>query len=113
MTDEEMVAILRGQMLDPASPTPSIEGPRSRSPDSTRRAPGSGSRVPDSSPRSGPRSGGVEPWIMVLDKHGIFTWGETARESYERMIAAVSMAEEYVRAHREDGRRTISPPPAW
>ena len=27
---------------------------------------------------------------MILDKHGIFTWGETAQESYERMIAHVT-----------------------
>jgi rhamnose utilization protein RhaD (predicted bifunctional aldolase and dehydrogenase)/NAD(P)-dependent dehydrogenase (short-subunit alcohol dehydrogenase family) len=31
---------------------------------------------------------------LVLLKHGIFTFGDTARESYERMIAAVSLAED-------------------
>jgi rhamnose utilization protein RhaD (predicted bifunctional aldolase and dehydrogenase)/NAD(P)-dependent dehydrogenase (short-subunit alcohol dehydrogenase family) len=31
---------------------------------------------------------------LVLLKHGIFTFGETAQEAYERMIAAVSAAEE-------------------
>src|SRR5208283_5068995 len=31
---------------------------------------------------------------LVLLKHGIFTVGDTAREAYERMIAAVSLAEE-------------------
>jgi rhamnose utilization protein RhaD (predicted bifunctional aldolase and dehydrogenase)/NAD(P)-dependent dehydrogenase (short-subunit alcohol dehydrogenase family) len=31
---------------------------------------------------------------LVLLKHGIFTFGDTAREAYERMIAAVSQAEE-------------------
>ncbi|HEX5321674.1 MAG TPA: bifunctional aldolase/short-chain dehydrogenase, partial [Stellaceae bacterium] len=31
---------------------------------------------------------------LVLLKHGIFTFGETAREAYERMIAAVNEAEE-------------------
>ncbi len=36
---------------------------------------------------------GPEPEIVVLDKHGLFTWGETAEQSYERMIAAVSRAE--------------------
>lgn len=30
---------------------------------------------------------------MILHKHGIFTWGETARQSYERMIEMVSLAE--------------------
>ena len=24
------------------------------------------------------------PTVMVLERHGIFTWGETAKESYER-----------------------------
>jgi rhamnose utilization protein RhaD (predicted bifunctional aldolase and dehydrogenase)/NAD(P)-dependent dehydrogenase (short-subunit alcohol dehydrogenase family) len=36
---------------------------------------------------------------LVLMNHGIFTWAETARESYERMIAAVSRAEEHLAAH--------------
>jgi len=34
----------------------------------------------------------------ILLKHGIFTWGDTARESYERMIRFVSMAEERLKA---------------
>ena len=41
--------------------------------------------------------------VMVLDKHGIFTWGETARESYERMIAAVSKAEAWLVAQSSTG----------
>jgi rhamnose utilization protein RhaD (predicted bifunctional aldolase and dehydrogenase)/NAD(P)-dependent dehydrogenase (short-subunit alcohol dehydrogenase family) len=44
---------------------------------------------------------------MVLVRHGVFTWGETARESYERMIEMVSRAEaEIARA------RPTSPPDA-
>jgi rhamnose utilization protein RhaD (predicted bifunctional aldolase and dehydrogenase)/NAD(P)-dependent dehydrogenase (short-subunit alcohol dehydrogenase family) len=39
----------------------------------------------------GPRAIG-----MVLMNHGIFSFGETARESYERMIALVTRAEEYL-----------------
>ena len=31
---------------------------------------------------------------LILHKHGIFTFGDTAREAYERMIEMVSMAEE-------------------
>jgi rhamnose utilization protein RhaD (predicted bifunctional aldolase and dehydrogenase)/NAD(P)-dependent dehydrogenase (short-subunit alcohol dehydrogenase family) len=31
---------------------------------------------------------------LVLLKHGIFTFGETAQDAYERMISAVSLAEE-------------------
>src|SRR5205085_9097791 len=37
---------------------------------------------------------------LVLLKHGIFTFGDTARESYERMIAAVSRAEERLARRR-------------
>src|SRR5262249_53770049 len=33
---------------------------------------------------------------MVLMNHGIFSFGETAHESYERMIALVTRAEEYL-----------------
>jgi len=41
---------------------------------------------------------------MILLKHGVFTWGETAREAYERMIAVVTAAEQRLSAAR--------PPPA-
>ncbi|MGA7020921.1 MAG: bifunctional aldolase/short-chain dehydrogenase [Pseudolabrys sp.] len=34
---------------------------------------------------------------LVLDKHGIFTFGEDAREAYERMIEFVTLAEERLR----------------
>lgn len=36
---------------------------------------------------------------MVLMNHGVFSFGDNARESYERMIALVSKAEDYLRAH--------------
>ncbi len=36
---------------------------------------------------------------IVLLNHGIFTFGATAREAYERMIALVSRAEAYLHAH--------------
>jgi rhamnose utilization protein RhaD (predicted bifunctional aldolase and dehydrogenase)/NAD(P)-dependent dehydrogenase (short-subunit alcohol dehydrogenase family) len=36
------------------------------------------------------------PALLVLEKHGIFSWGQSARESYERMIDAVGEAERYV-----------------
>jgi rhamnose utilization protein RhaD (predicted bifunctional aldolase and dehydrogenase)/NAD(P)-dependent dehydrogenase (short-subunit alcohol dehydrogenase family) len=38
---------------------------------------------------------------LVLLKHGIFTFGETAKEAYERMIAAVSLAEERLTRRRK------------
>jgi len=40
---------------------------------------------------------------LVLLKHGVFTFGDTAQQAYERMIAAVSLAEERL-AHR---RKTV------
>jgi len=49
-----------------------------------------------------------EPAVMVLEKHGLFTWGETARESYERTIDAVTRAEEYATSRR--GGVSIPPP---
>ena len=46
---------------------------------------------------------------MVLLNHGIFSWGKDARESYERMISLVSLAEEYLTAKGHD--RFSSPVP--
>ena len=42
---------------------------------------------------------------MVLMHHGLFTFGETARESYERMIELVDRAEEYPACRRLGARR--------
>jgi rhamnose utilization protein RhaD (predicted bifunctional aldolase and dehydrogenase)/NAD(P)-dependent dehydrogenase (short-subunit alcohol dehydrogenase family) len=43
---------------------------------------------------------------LVLLKHGIFTFGDTAQEAYERMIEAVSLAE----AELSRGRRAVFAP---
>jgi rhamnose utilization protein RhaD (predicted bifunctional aldolase and dehydrogenase)/NAD(P)-dependent dehydrogenase (short-subunit alcohol dehydrogenase family) len=40
---------------------------------------------------------------LILHKHGIFTFGETAKEAYERMIEMVSLAESRLR----QGRPTV------
>jgi rhamnose utilization protein RhaD (predicted bifunctional aldolase and dehydrogenase)/NAD(P)-dependent dehydrogenase (short-subunit alcohol dehydrogenase family) len=40
-----------------------------------------------------------EPTVMILEKHGLFTWGETAKESYERTIDAVTRAERFAVEH--------------
>jgi rhamnose utilization protein RhaD (predicted bifunctional aldolase and dehydrogenase)/NAD(P)-dependent dehydrogenase (short-subunit alcohol dehydrogenase family) len=37
---------------------------------------------------------------LILDKHGIFTFGDSARESYERMIEMVTLAEERLKKNR-------------
>jgi len=57
-----------------------------------------------------------EPSVMVLEKHGLFTWGETARESYERTIDAVTRSEEYAAVARgmpvsASGSVSSTPPP--
>jgi rhamnose utilization protein RhaD (predicted bifunctional aldolase and dehydrogenase)/NAD(P)-dependent dehydrogenase (short-subunit alcohol dehydrogenase family) len=38
---------------------------------------------------------------LILSKHGIVTYGESAREAYERMIEMVSRAEEFVARRRK------------
>jgi len=43
---------------------------------------------------------------LILHKHGIFTFGEDAREAYERMIEMVSLAESRLR----QGRPIVFPP---
>ncbi len=46
-----------------------------------------------------PRHAGRNTIGMVLMRHGIFSFGATARESYERMIELVDRAERYLAAH--------------
>jgi rhamnose utilization protein RhaD (predicted bifunctional aldolase and dehydrogenase)/NAD(P)-dependent dehydrogenase (short-subunit alcohol dehydrogenase family) len=43
-----------------------------------------------------PRDAGPKTIGMVLMNHGVFSFGGSARESYERMIELVNMAEEYL-----------------
>jgi rhamnose utilization protein RhaD (predicted bifunctional aldolase and dehydrogenase)/NAD(P)-dependent dehydrogenase (short-subunit alcohol dehydrogenase family) len=46
------------------------------------------------------RQGTAETVGMVLMNHGIFSFGESARESYERMIELVGLAEKYLESKR-------------
>jgi len=46
------------------------------------------------------RQGSTETIGMVLLNHGIFSFGDTARESYERMIELVTLAEKYLDSKR-------------
>ena len=46
---------------------------------------------------------------MVLMNHGIFTWAPTARESYERMIDMISLAETHIHMQVRERRRTSRP----
>jgi len=47
-----------------------------------------------------PRGAGPNTIGMVLLKHGIFSFGATARESYERMITLVDLAERYLERNK-------------
>ena len=58
-----------------------------------------------------PAQRGAKTIGMVLLNHGLFTWGDTARESYERHIELVSHAEAYLALHRA-WDISFNPPPA-
>ena len=123
--DEEMVAILRSNLVDPAAPTPSVETllhaflPHKFIDHTHSSAVLSIANQPDSEAICREVYGGraaLVPYVMpgfalsiraaqvyeaqpqveglILLHHGIFTFGQTAQESYERMIALVSLAEE-------------------
>src|SRR5215469_669762 len=49
---------------------------------------------------------------LMLLKHGIFTFGDTARDAYERMIAAVTRAEERLQRGRKHVFASIALPAA-
>jgi rhamnose utilization protein RhaD (predicted bifunctional aldolase and dehydrogenase)/NAD(P)-dependent dehydrogenase (short-subunit alcohol dehydrogenase family) len=49
---------------------------------------------------------------LILHKHGIFTFGATAREAYERMIELVTRAEERIARHRKAAFVTAQLPQA-
>ncbi len=46
-----------------------------------------------------PKHAGKNAIGMVLLKHGVFSFGANARQSYERMIALVDLAERYLQRH--------------
>lgn len=62
-----------------------------------------------------PQRAGKNTIGMVLLKHGIFSFGATARESYERMIELVARAERYLEKQRawqlEHAASTAGAPP--
>ncbi|HUS34567.1 MAG TPA: bifunctional aldolase/short-chain dehydrogenase [Verrucomicrobiae bacterium] len=63
-----------------------------------------------------PRQANAATIGMVLMNHGIFSFGATAQQSYERMIELVTMAEEYLREQNaweiDQDRTPASPCPA-
>jgi rhamnose utilization protein RhaD (predicted bifunctional aldolase and dehydrogenase)/NAD(P)-dependent dehydrogenase (short-subunit alcohol dehydrogenase family) len=131
LSDEEMVRVLRSNLIDPAAPNPSVETllhaflPH-KFVDHTHSSAVLGlADQPDGEQRCGELYEGrlgLVPYIMpgfqlarnaaemfeedpsveglVLLKHGIFTFGESAREAYERMINAVSSAEKRLQHRR-------------
>ena len=131
LSDEDMVALQRANLIDPSSPNPSVETllhaflPH-RFVDHTHST--AILAIVDQGKDSealcrkvfGPRMGYV-PYIkpgfdlakaaaevfdrdptvegLILDKHGIFTFGDSAGEAYGRMIHWVTVAEDYVAAN--------------
>jgi len=132
MADTEMARVLRAFLIDPQSPSPSVETllhafiPATFIDHSHATAVLSLIDQPNSaklcSEVYGKRLGFV-PYVMpgftlatkcaeafernprveglILDKHGIFTFGETAREAYERMIEFVTLAEKRLQKKRK------------
>jgi rhamnose utilization protein RhaD (predicted bifunctional aldolase and dehydrogenase)/NAD(P)-dependent dehydrogenase (short-subunit alcohol dehydrogenase family) len=127
MSDEDMVALQRANLIDPSSPNPSVETllhaflPHKFVDHTHSTAILSIVDQEDSESLCRTIYGGklgFVPYVMpgfalakaaaevfdrdptvdglILDKHGIFTFGEDARQAYERMIRYVSMAEDHV-----------------
>ena len=59
-----------------------------------------------------PAAGRRETIGMILLNHGVFSFGATARESYERMIDLVSRAEDYLQAAQRLADRSACRPAA-
>ena len=136
MTDEEMVRVQRANLLDPMAPNPSVETllhafvPQKFVDHTHATAVLSLVDQPDGKARAAELYGsrmGIVPYIMpgfalakraaeildampaaglILHKHGIFTFGDSAEEAYERMIEMVSLAE----ARLARGRRNVFAP---
>jgi rhamnose utilization protein RhaD (predicted bifunctional aldolase and dehydrogenase)/NAD(P)-dependent dehydrogenase (short-subunit alcohol dehydrogenase family) len=134
LSDEDMVAALRSQMLDPSSPTPSVEAllhtflPGKFVDHTHADAVLALQDQPNARAIASEVWGGAYlfvPYVMpgfalakrvvelgrdlsgihglILEQHGIFTWGGTAEESYTRMIAGVTAAEVWRDSHRSRG----------
>ena len=133
LSDEDMVALQRANLIDPGSPNPSVETLLHaflpyKFVDHTHST--AVLAIVDQGEDSealiakvfGPKMGYV-PYIkpgfdlakaaaeiydrdpsvegLILDKHGIFTFAETAKEAYGLMIHWVTVAEDYVAANRK------------
>jgi rhamnose utilization protein RhaD (predicted bifunctional aldolase and dehydrogenase)/NAD(P)-dependent dehydrogenase (short-subunit alcohol dehydrogenase family) len=127
LSDEDMVALQRSNLIDPSSPNPSVETllhaflPHKFVDHTHSTAILAIVDQEDSKPLIKAVFGdkmGYVPYIkpgfdlakvaadvydadpsvegLILDKHGIFTFGDDARQAYDRMIHYVNVAEEYV-----------------
>jgi rhamnose utilization protein RhaD (predicted bifunctional aldolase and dehydrogenase)/NAD(P)-dependent dehydrogenase (short-subunit alcohol dehydrogenase family) len=137
LSDEDMVTLQRANLIDPASPNPSVEAllhafiPHKFVDHTHSTGVLAIADLEDSMEVSakvfGPKMGLV-PYVMpgfdlaklasevfdrdptvdglILDKHGIFTFGATAKEAYDRMIHYVTLAEAYV---AKNGRHPFTP----
>jgi rhamnose utilization protein RhaD (predicted bifunctional aldolase and dehydrogenase)/NAD(P)-dependent dehydrogenase (short-subunit alcohol dehydrogenase family) len=134
LTDEDMVAVQRANLIDPAAPNPSVETllhafvphkfvdhthstavlslvDQSNGVELTQEVyDGRMGIVPYIMPGFALAKKSAEVYEthpkmigLILHKHGIFTFGETAREAYERMIEMVSLAE----ARLKKGRKAV------
>ena len=139
LSDDAMVDALRSQLLDPSSPTPSVEAllhaflPGKYVDHTHADAVLALQDQPDARALAAEVWGDAFlfiPYVMpgfalarrvlelgrdlsgrhglILEQHGIFTWGETAQESYERMIAGVTAAESW----RANTRPSVNARPA-
>jgi rhamnose utilization protein RhaD (predicted bifunctional aldolase and dehydrogenase)/NAD(P)-dependent dehydrogenase (short-subunit alcohol dehydrogenase family) len=137
LSDKDMVALQRANLIDPDSPNPSVETllhaflphkyvDHTHSTAILALADQAESRA--MSEKIFGSALGFVPYVMpgfalakvaaevfeqnpaveglILDKHGIFTFGATAREAYGRMIRFVTIAEAYV---RENARNPFTP----
>jgi rhamnose utilization protein RhaD (predicted bifunctional aldolase and dehydrogenase)/NAD(P)-dependent dehydrogenase (short-subunit alcohol dehydrogenase family) len=132
LSDEDMVAVQRANLLDPAAPNPSVETllhaflPHAFIDHTHATAVLGLVDQPDGRALCedvyGTRMGFVryimpgfalakeaaavfdrDPKVegLILDKHGIFTFGDSARQAYERMIEMVTRAEERLHRNRK------------
>jgi rhamnose utilization protein RhaD (predicted bifunctional aldolase and dehydrogenase)/NAD(P)-dependent dehydrogenase (short-subunit alcohol dehydrogenase family) len=141
LSDEDMVTLQRANLIDPASPNPSVEAllhaflPHKFVDHTHSTAILAIADLSDSQARSRELFGtkmGYVPYVMpgfdlakqaadvfdldpeveglILDKHGIFTFGADVRQAYDRMIHYVTMAEDYVRNNRRNPFHPVTLP---
>lgn len=141
LSDEDMVALQRANLIDPASPNPSVETllhaflPHKFVDHTHSTAILAIVDQPDSETLSREVFGakmGFVPYIkpgfdlakaaadiyeadpsvegLILDKHGIFTFAETAKDAYDRMIHYVTLAEEHIAANSKPKPRPVELP---